>query len=206
MTLAGNLTLVDSGFDNPPENPFFLLQQWLEIADKVGASEPRGLVLSTVNIFGRPSSRVVLIKGCDERGVIFGTSQESAKGKDLEVNPYAAGTLWWRHTLQQVNFQGQVIRFSKERSDELFQARTREAQAVTAASHQSTPLTDEKMLRDKIHKLMNRKGIIERPEEWHAYHLILESIEFWHGGQDRFHKRLRYDLMNGFWYYQKLQP
>lgn len=206
MTLTGSPSIVNPNFDHPPENPLFLLQKWLEIADKIGVSESRGLVLSTVNNYNRPSSRVVLMKDFDERGVIFGTSQESAKGKDLELNPYAAGTLWWRETLQQINIHGKVIQLSKEKSDELFQARTREAQAVTSVSNQSTPLTDEKSLKDKILKLMNKKGIIERPERWHAYHLILESIEFWHGGKNRFHKRLRYDLINGSWHYQKLQP
>ncbi len=197
MTLEGSSTLIDLGFDAPPKNPLFLLQKWLEIAERVGVNEPRGMVLSTVNGLNHPSSRVVLLKECDEKGVIFGTSQTSAKGKDLESNPWAAGTLWWRETLQQVNFQGQVMRLSNEKSDELFYAKTREAQAVTALSCQSTPMADEREMRDKISSLIKTNEKIKRPAEWLAYHLASESIEFWHGSKDRFHKRLRYDQVNG---------
>ena len=95
---------------------------------------------------------------------------------------------------------------SKEKSDALFYARPREAQAVTALSQQSAPLTDEAVLKDAVRKLINTQGTIERPEGWRAYHLALESIEFWHGSKDRFHKRLRYDLLNGAWRHQRLQP
>jgi len=206
MTLTNNPALVDPGFDAPPQNPLVLFKKWMEDAVKAGVNEPRGMVLSTVDASYRPSSRVVMLKDYDEQGLIFGTSQESTKGKDLEVNPYAAGTFWWHETLQQINVQGKVTRLSKERSEELFHARTREAQAVAAISIQSAPLTDEETLKDEVLNLMHKKDIIERPVGWHAYHLILDSIEFWHGGKDRLHKRLRYDLINGTWHHQNLQP
>lgn len=206
MTLTGDFSLVDPGFNNPPDNPFFMLQKWLELADRLRVSEPKGLILSTVDSDGQPSSRVVLLKKCDKNGVIFGTSQESTKGKDLESNPWAAGTFWWRETIQQINFKGRTTKLSKERSDELFQERTRDAQAIAVASRQSAPLINEQELRAKVLKLVRSNDKIERPDKWHAYHLALESIEFWHGSKDRFHKRLRYDLVNGSWHYQKLHP
>jgi len=206
MTLAGNPSLVNSGFDKPPVNPLSLLQDWLTQAEKLGVSEPKGVVISTVDTSGRPSSRVVLLKNCDEHGVIFATGQDSAKGKDLEINPWAAGTLWWRETVQQVNFQGRVSKLSREVSDEVFQARTRDAQAVAAVSKQSAPLLDEAALRRKVQDLVQTNQKIERPEGWHAYHLAFEAIEFWHGSKDRFHKRLRYDLVKGHWQHQTLQP
>lgn len=206
MTLTGNPTLVYSGFDNPPSNPFLLLQKWLKTANKLNICEPYAMVLSTVDQLHHPSSRVVLLKEWDETGVIFGTSQESFKGKDLQANPWAAGTLYWRETLQQINMRGRVTQLSDEKSDALFYSRTREAQAVTALSQQSAPLTDEEALREAVLKLLSTNARIERPEEWKAYHLAIESIEFWHGGKDRFHKRLRYDLLNGTWRQQRLQP
>jgi pyridoxamine 5'-phosphate oxidase len=84
--------------------------------------------------------------------------------------------------------------------------RTREAQAVAALSQQSASLMDEEALRGALLKLINTKGSVKRPAGWHAYHLALDSIEFWHGSKDRFHKRLRYDLLNGTWRHQRLQP
>ncbi len=206
MTLTGNPTLVNTNFNTPPNDPLDMLREWLNIADKLGISEPRGMVLATVNNDNRPSSRVVLIKECDEKGVIFSSSEESAKGKDLKINPWASGTLWWRETLQQINFQGQVFRLSAETSDLIFQQRPRDAQAVAIISNQSEPLVDEQELRDRVFKLINQKEKLERPKRWKAYHFVLESIEFWHGSMDRFHKRLRYDLINGFWQHKKLQP
>jgi len=206
MSLTGNPQLTESGLDHPPNNPLFLLHQWLETADRIGVNEPRGFVLSTISNSGRPSTRVVLLKASDQSGIIFTTNQQSAKGKDLESNPCSAGTFWWRETIQQVNFIGKVTQLSKEISDKLFEERTREAKAVAAISKQSSLLTDEKELRDKILKLIHSKSKIERPKEWNAYYLILETIEFWQGSKDRFHKRLRYDLVNNSWQHQKLQP
>lgn len=205
-TLTGDPTLVDPGFDTPTKNPLYLLQKWLDEADNLNIAEPRGMVLSTVDSRCHPSSRVVLLKECDETGIIFTTSSTSTKGKDLELNPFAAGNLWWRETMQQVCFRGRVNQLSDDKSDEIFQERTREAQAVASVSHQSAPLLNESVLRDKICALINTKGPIERPEGWNAYHIAVESIEFWHGSNDRFHKRLRYDLINGQWEHQRLQP
>lgn len=206
MTLTGNPTLVDPGFDDPLSNPFLLFQKWLKTAHEVNVCEPYAMVLATVNAAHHPSSRVVLLKEWDETGFIFGTNQESTKGKDLQLNPWFAGTLYWRETMQQINVHGQVIQLSKEKSDALFYARTREAQAVTALSHQSAFLTNEDALRNRVAELINSPNSIERPTTWHAYHLAIISIEFWHGGQDRFHKRLRYDLIDGTWKHQRLQP
>lgn len=206
MSFTGNSTLVDPGFDHPPSDPFLLFQKWLKTAHEVNVYEPYAMVLATVDAAHHPSSRVVLLKEWDERGFVFGTHQNSAKGKDLQSNAWAAGTLYWRETMQQINVCGQVSQLGQEKSDALFYARTREAQAVTALSHQSTPLTDEEVLRNQISQLMKSNNVIERPPSRHAYSLAMSSIEFWHGGQDRFHKRLRYDLIDGTWKYQKLQP
>lgn len=206
MTLTGNPTLADPDFDNPPSNPLFMLREWLEIAGKLGVVEPNGMILSTVDTLNRPSSRVVILKSCDDSGIVFATSEDSAKGKDLKTNPWACGTLWWRETVQQINFQGQATPLSNSISDDIFQDRTREAQAVAAVSRQSAPLTNTENLRNKILNLVNSKNKIERPDGWRAYHLLLTSIEFWHGSKDRLHKRLRYDLVSGVWHYQKLQP
>lgn len=128
-SLTGNAALVNPGFDKPPENPLSLLQKWLDTAEKL-VNEPKSLILSTVDTLNRPSSRV-LLTDCDDTGIYFGTSDSSTKAKDLQTNPWAAGTLWWRETIQQVNFCGKVMQLSNDKSDAMFQARPREDQAVT---------------------------------------------------------------------------
>jgi pyridoxamine 5'-phosphate oxidase len=211
ITLTGNPELTDSGFASKPLNPFDLLNYWLCEADRLQIPEPRALVLSTVNTSGAPSSRVVLMKSLDETGVTFGTSSFSQKIKDIDENPFVAGTLWWQKTMQQINFKGTVSKMDAALSDKMFQERTREAQAVAALSQQSHCLEDEQNLRDQIEQLIANNNPITRPKTWHAYHITVTSIEFWHGSQDHFHKRLRYDLegydlMNGKWTHQFLQP
>jgi len=205
-TLTGNPDLVNPGFDCPPDNPLHLLQGWLTTAELLKASEPRGLVLSTVSKNGIPSSRVVLLKTADETGVIFTSSAESQKGKDIYANPIAAGTLWWRETMQQVNFHGKVTKLAPDISDKIFKERPLEAQAVATVSFQSAIMKDEKILREEVSKLLSQPSSIVRPQTWHAYYITIKSIEFWHGSKNRFHQRLRYDLKNNTWYHHKLQP
>jgi pyridoxamine-phosphate oxidase len=206
MTLTGNPDLVDPGFDHLPDNPLILLQKWFDTADRLKIIEPRGFVLSTVDDCGNPSSRVVLIKAIDEKGVVFATSEQSQKGKGLMTNPIAAGTVWWRETMQQINFSGHVTKLPARLSDQIFQERLPEAQAVAVLSHQSAPMTDEKGLREAVLRLAQQSGKISRPETWHAYYITIDSIEFWHGSRDRFHQRLLYEFKNDVWQHQKRQP
>ena len=208
MTLQGDSELVNPDFNALPPDPLVKLRLCLEAADRLGISEPMGLLLSTVDGQGRPSSRVVLMKDCDATGVVFGTSEDSSKGQDLKANSWASGTLWWRETIQQIHLQGRVTYLSDAQSDELFHSRTRDAQAIAALSHQSLGFTnaDEYDLKAKILELVDSKKIIMRPSQWHAYHLKAEAMEFWYGSKDRFHKRVRYDFKDGVWTHRRLQP
>jgi len=205
-TLTGNSNLVNSGFENPPENPLHLLQRWLEQADSLKIIEPRALVLSTMKDISKPSSRVVLLKTVNDTGVIFASSEVSQKGKDIEANPVAAGTLWWRETMQQINFSGQVSLTPEHIAEDIFKNRMRESQAVAVLSRQSAPMTDENDLREKVSKMAKESEAIMKPAHWHAYQITIDTIEFWHGQQSRFHDRLRYDLKHDAWQHQKLQP
>ena len=205
-TLTGNPDLINSGFDCPPDSPLDLLQSWLNTADLLKIIEPRGLVLSTINTQNSPSRRVVLLKTVDEKGVTFASSDIIQKGRDLQTNPIAAGTLWWRETMQQINFQGTVTRLANNISDEIFKERPPAAQAVATISRQSAPMVNEQNLRTDVSKLLTQSEPIPRPKTWHAFHITIESIEFWHGSKDRFHHRLRYELKNKIWQHLKLQP
>ncbi|MES2607906.1 MAG: pyridoxal 5'-phosphate synthase [Pseudomonadota bacterium] len=162
--------------------------------------------MATVDSAGHPSTRVVLLKGFGYRGLLFSTSEESNKGKDLAQNPWAACTLWWRETVQQIHCQGRVHKLSEAESDEMFKERIAAAQAIASISKQSSPMEDENLLRTQVNDLIVMQIEIQRRKSWHGYVLELTSIEFWHGSADRFHKRLRYDLVNGNWNHLRLQP
>lgn len=206
-TLTGNPSLVDIHFfDAPPVNPLNLLKEWVHTADDLKLSEPLGMVLSTINASNKPSSRVVLLKEVNETGVIFCSNESSQKIRDTLSNPYVAGTLWWRETLQQINFSGPVQKLSEDMSDRMFSERTLEAQAVSVKSLQSAPMVDEADLQNTINALIQQNKRISRPKTWNAYHIHIESIEFWLGNTTRMSKRLRYDLLDTIWSHKKLQP
>ncbi len=115
-TLTGNPALINSGFDSPPDNPFDLLKDWFFQAENLHVIEARAMVLSTVNTDHKPSNRVVLITNFED-GITFGTHEESRKGRDIANNPHVAGNLFWRETMQQINFQGKTSQLSDEASD-----------------------------------------------------------------------------------------
>ncbi|MBS0236489.1 MAG: pyridoxal 5'-phosphate synthase [Proteobacteria bacterium] len=206
QTLTGNPEIVDPGFTSPPGSPLSLLQKWLTMAEELQIVEPYALILSTVNTDGQPSSRVVLLKEVDDTGVLFATSEASKKGRDIASTKVVAGALWWPQTMQQVNFSGTAKPCSSSISDKMFAERTREAQAVAAISQQSAIMRDEEALRTAVTTLVQSHARIERPVTWHAYHITIETIEFWHGSTDRFHNRLYYYQHQAGWRYHKLQP
>ena len=206
-TLTGNSNLVSAHyFDVPPLDPLSLLKEWVDTAVLLKLSEPMSLVLSTINVSNKPSSRVVLLKEIDTTGVIFCSNESSQKIRDSHSNPYVSGTLWWRETIQQINFSGSLKKLPENVSDRLFNERTIEAQAVSAASSQSSLMINENELKTIINQLIQQNKNIERPKTWNAYHIHIESIEFWLGHTTRLSKRLRYDLSNDSWSYKKLQP
>lgn len=108
--------------------------------------------------------------------------------------------------MQQINFQGTVDFLADAVSDALFYERHKVAQAVSALSAQSELLRDQDELKNKIQLFVDQRIQIARPKTWHAYEMSIASIEFWHGGKDRFHHRLRYDLLDQLWQHKKLQP
>ena len=205
-TLMGNPALIHSRFDELPYNPLDLLKNWFNDAIKFDVSEPGGLILSTVDRDGKPVSRVILLKNIDDTGVIFASSSNSKKGMDISKNTLVAGTLWWRETMQQVNFVGRAAKMQSSISDAIWSGRTREAQAVSVISDQSSVMVDEERIKQRVRDLVHSKTNIPRPETWHAYHITIQDIEFWLGSQDRFHHRVQYKLSNDVWHHQTLQP
>jgi dihydrophenazinedicarboxylate synthase len=204
-TLSGDPTLVLPEFEAPPEDPLPLLQRWLEIADERGVREPRALALATADAEGRPSNRILLLKQVTP-ALVFAGSHESRKGRDLAVNPRAAGTLYWRETLQQIVVEGPVRKLSEAESDAIFAERPQAGQATTVASSQGESLSDPAELREVANSLAHREEPLRRPARWGGYRLDPDLIEFWHGSPDRLHRRLLYTKSEGRWTHQRLQP
>ena len=204
-TLSGDPGLELPEFDAPPGEPLPLLERWLREADERGVREPRALALATADAAGRPSSRIVLLKRANP-AIVFAFSARSRKGRELEANPRAAGTLYWRETLQQVVFEGPVERMGAEESDRLFAERPMAGQASAVASNQGEALDDPKRLRHAAAALTREGEAPRRPEDWGGYKLDPDLVEFWHGSPDRLHRRLLYVKRDGAWTHQRLQP
>jgi pyridoxamine 5'-phosphate oxidase len=204
-TLSGDPNLELPEFEAPPANPLPLLERWLRIADERGVREPRALALATADGEGRPSNRIVLLKSVAP-AIVFAFSSESRKGQELAINPRAAGTLYWRETLQQIVFEGPVEKLSESESDVLFAERPRAGQATTVASNQGEALDDPEGLRAKAAALAEDEEALRRPGDWRGYRLDPDLIEFWHGSPDRLHRRLLYLKRDGRWMHQRLQP
>jgi dihydrophenazinedicarboxylate synthase len=204
-TLSGDQNLVLPEFDAPPAEPLALLERWLAAAEKRGVREPRALALATAGADGRPSVRTLLVKQLTPT-LVFAGSYESRKGRDLAANPRAAGTLYWRETLQQITIEGPVERLSEEESDEIFGERPPKARATTVASSQGEPLDDPARLRAAAGALDERDEPPRRPERWGGWRLDPDLVEFWHGSPDRLHRRLLYIKGEAGWENKRLQP
>jgi len=195
-----------------------LAATWLEQFDRwfgeaVAAElpEPNAAVVATADADGAPDARLVLVKGYDEWGFVFGTSYASTKGAQLAANPRAALLFPWHAMQRQVRVAGRVERIGDAASDALWDPRPRGAQLAAAASLQSTVVDSREELAERV-RLLDREtpdGPLPRPAAWGGYRVIPERVEFWQGGADRLHDRLRFvrdDAEGGGWFVQRLAP
>ena len=194
-----------------------LAPTWVEqfdrwFAEVVAAEvpEPNAVVVATADADGAPDARIVLMKGYDEAGFLFGTSYASTKGAQLAVNPRAALVFPWHAIQRQVRVAGRVERIGETASDGLWDPRPRGAQLAAAASVQSTVVDSFEELADRVRLLDEQNpGAVPRPAAWGGYRVIPERVEFWQGGADRLHDRLRFvrdDAEGGGWIVQRLAP
>jgi dihydrophenazinedicarboxylate synthase len=182
-----------------------LLDRWLRLADERAVREPRALALATADADGRPSSRILLLKQASP-ALVFAGSYESRKARDLAANPRAAGTLYWRETLQQITVEGPVKKLSEAESDALFADRPPGGRATTVASAQGEPLDDPADLRQVADSLAAGDEPLHRPARWGGWRLDPDLVEFWHGSPDRLHRRLLYIKGESGWTHRRLQP
>ncbi|MDP2723046.1 MAG: pyridoxamine 5'-phosphate oxidase [Bacteroidales bacterium] len=189
-----------------PENPGELFSLWLKNAAELAISELNAMVLSTVSMENKPSSRVVLLKAFKEGQFVFYTHYESRKGTELELNPQACLLFFWKELERQVRIEGKVDKIPYEQSNRYFKSRPRESQLNAVSSPQSKPISGIEEIDEIKNKLLSSGQPIECPPFWGGYALTPEYYEFWQGGPDRLHRRLSYFLKNGLWTKQMLAP
>lgn len=166
------------------------------------------VALATVDGAGRPSVRMVLLRGADERGFVFHTNYNSRKARELDQNPHAALCIHWHSLEEQIRIEGRVERLSDSESDEYFANRPRGSQLGAWASNQSAVLPSRETLEEEYRETERRfEGQeVPRPPFWGGYRLIPERIEFWFGRPDRLHDRLLYVRENDSWTIERLYP
>ena len=190
-------------------NPFRQFQVWFEQALAAGLPEPNAMTLATATPDGRPSARMVLIKGADERGFVFFSNYQSRKGRELDANPYAALVFYWAELERQIRIEGRVERVSSQESDAYFQSRPAGSRLGAWASRQSAVIAGRAELEGRLAELAAQHpgGDVPRPPHWGGYRVVPESIEFWQGRPSRLHDRLRYRLReDGTWLVERLSP
>jgi len=191
------------------ENPLEQFEMWFEDAVKNKIPDPNIMHLATAGRDGKPSGRVVLLKGYDEKGFVFFTNYCSRKGNELELNKFASITFLWMELYRQVRIEGIVHKLSTEKSDEYFHSRPRSSQISAAASHQSGILSGREELEKKVSELekLYEGKEIPRPENWGGYCLVPDCYEFWQGRVNRLHDRIQYIIQEDkTWKLQRLSP
>jgi pyridoxamine 5'-phosphate oxidase len=166
------------------------------------------VVLATADVRGRPSARMVLLRGADSRGFAFFTSYTSRKARELTENPYAALCIHWPTIEQQIRIEGAVERLPDDESDAYFSGRPRGSQLGAWASDQSQVLASREVLEERYREIEGRfEGVpVPRPPLWGGFRLIPHRIEFWQGGADRLHDRLVYLRDGTTWRTERLFP
>ncbi len=190
------------------KNPFIQFTIWYEGILHSNLNEPSSMMLSTADVNGNPSARIILLKEIDDSGFVFYTNYGSRKGKDLKENPKAALTFFWDELLRQIRIEGRIEKINREKSKEYFSSRPRESQIGAWVSAQSSVIPNREILENKFDELEEKFGNeeIPLPHFWGGYRVIPNYFEFWQGRENRLHDRICYKKENDEWKIFRIAP
>jgi pyridoxamine 5'-phosphate oxidase len=182
-------------FEHPPPDPLAVMHEWLTDAARTFLPNPNAMSLATIDADGRPSSRIVLLRGLDERGAVFFTNRRSRKGLAIGADARAALLFHWDPLDRQLRIEGSATQTSDAESDDYFSKRQRMSQINAWASDQSESVDSRAtMLRRQEEMARRFEGApVPRPPHWGGYRISLDRIEFWQGDPHRLHDRIRYE-------------
>jgi pyridoxamine 5'-phosphate oxidase len=190
-------------------DPIKQFERWLNDAIAAQQIEPTAMTLATATREGRPSARIVLLKGVDAGGFVFFTNYLSQKGREIEANPNVELVFFWDKIERTVRVHGTVTRTSREVSDAYFHQRPKRSQIGAAASHQSEVVADREVLETRFAELEKRyeSSDVPTPQHWGGFRVNPETIEFWQGRRSRLHDRFRYRRdAGGAWAIERIAP
>lgn len=188
--------------------PIEYMRSWIDAAHAAGSREANAMCLCTVDENCRPAARMVLLRGLDDRGLIFFTSYLSRKGRDLGRNPHAAALFFWPEIHRQVAIEGPVEQLPEHESDAYFASRPRGHQLSAWASEQSEEVESREVLEQRLEDYTERfgGGAVPRPHSWGGFFLRPVRFEFWQGRSNRMHDRIEVRRSGARWMQRRLQP
>ncbi len=194
-------------------SPFVQFKNWfdgaLQFASETEGFEANAMTLCTATPTGKPSARIVLLKGFDEKGFIFYTNYESRKGRQIEANPYVSLVFHWHGLERQIRIEGEAKRVAASLSDNYYNSRPRKSRLGAWASPQSQSINDREILEQNMQQLQaqyEEDKPIPRPLHWGGYRVVPSAIEFWQGRSSRLHDRIFYEKNDDEWTITRLAP
>ena len=192
---------------NVNEDPFKQFEKWFSESLKFEFVDPSAMTLATTTKEGKPSARVLLLKGFDSRGFVFYTNYKSRKGKEIEQNPFGCLLFYWDKLDRQVRIDGSIEKVSKEESEKYFNSRPYKSRLGAWASNQSSVIESRSVIVKEFIKYFIKYGKnIPLPPFWGGYRLIPNEFEFWQGRPNRLHDRIRYIKQKKGWKIERLAP